>query len=151
MTMLENNHKNKENRKEETVFSYNDGNVYMGEMVNGLRHGRGILRTPAFVYSSQTQAEYTSEYAVENAHLAKWHEYIGDWVNDKLHGRGVHLWKSGNGSEIILFHGNWVHGQPQRNRRPSESESESESVQDLETEESKVDLETANEREIFGY
>lgn len=130
----------KENRRE-TIFSYENGDVYMGEMVNGLRNGRGTLRTPAFVKKSGcTQLEYedTSEYAVENSHLAKWHEYIGEWVNDKMHGCGVHLWKSENGAEVTIFNGEWIDGQPQRNRRPSESESSTSMNEELEL-------------EIFGY
>ena len=135
---------NKENRRE-TIFSYENGDVYMGEMVNGLRNGRGTLRTPAFVKKS----DYTQlEYAVENTHLAKWHEYIGEWVNDKMHGRGVHLWKSGNGAEVTIFHGEWINGQPQRNRRPSESESEPEPEPESIT---SMSMNEELELEIFGY
>jgi hypothetical protein len=132
----------KETRRE-TIFSYENGDVYMGEMVNGLRNGRGTLRTPAFIKKSdftQLEYEHTSEYAVENAHLAKWHEYIGEWANDKMHGCGVHLWKSGNGAEVTIFNGEWIDGQPQRNRRPSESESSSSTSMNEEL-----------ELEIFGY
>jgi hypothetical protein len=140
----DNNNNNKENRRE-MIFSYENGDVYMGEMVNGLRNGRGTLRTPAFVNKTDcVEYEYTSEYAVENAHLAKWHEYIGEWVNDKMHGRGVHLWKSGNGAEVTMFHGEWIHGQPQRNRRPSESESELEP-------EPTTSMNEELELELFGY
>ena len=145
---------NKENRRE-TIFSYENGDVYMGEMVNGLRNGRGTLRTPAFVKKSdctQLEYEYTSEYAVENAHLAKWHEYIGDWVIDKMHGCGVHLWKSGNGAEVTIFHGEWINGQPQRNRRPSESESEPEPEPVPESITSmSMTMNEELELEIFGY
>ena len=56
--------------------------------------------------------EYTSEDAVEYAHLAKWHEYIGMWENDKMHGYGVHVQKSGDGKEIVIFEGMWEHGKP---------------------------------------
>jgi hypothetical protein len=139
---------NKENRRE-TIFSYENGDVYMGEMVNGLRNGRGTLRTPAFVNKNdctQLEYEHTSEYAVENAHLAKWHEYIGEWVNDKMHGRGVHLWKSGNGAEVTIFHGEWINGQPQRNRRLSESEPESEPESIT-----SMSMNEELELEVFGY
>ena len=135
--------------KRETIFSYKNGDVYMGEMVGGLRNGRGTLRTPAVVYNSgctQLEYEHTSENAVENAHLAKWHEYIGEWVDDKMHGCGVHLWKSGNGAEVTIFNGEWTNGQPQRNRRPSESESESESESSPST-----SMNEELELEIFGY
>ena len=78
-----------------------------------LRHGRGTLRTPAFVYGMPLK-NYTSEEAIENAQYAKWHEYAGTWENDKLHGYGVHIQKSGNGGEIVIFEGTWVHGKPLR-------------------------------------
>jgi hypothetical protein len=131
--------------KMETIFSYKNGDVYMGEMIDGLRNGRGTLRTPAFVDKSH-RFEYTSENAVENAHLAKWHEYIGEWVDDKMHGCGVHLWKSGNGAEVTIFNGEWTNGQPQRNRRPSESESESESEPTT-----LMSMNEELELEVFGY
>jgi hypothetical protein len=147
---MDSHYNDNENRRE-VIFSYENGDVYMGEMVNGLRNGRGTLRTPAFVNKidcTKLEYEYTREYAVENAHLAKWHEYIGEWVNDKMHGCGVHLWKSGNGAEVTMFHGEWINGQPQRNRRPSESES------DPEPESTTSMLMTMNEElelEVFGY
>jgi hypothetical protein len=135
--------------KMETIFSYKNGDVYMGEMIDGLRNGRGTLRTPAFVNKTDcVDYEYTSEYAVENAHLAKWHEYIGEWVNDKMHGCGVHLWKSGNGAEVTIFHGEWINGQPQRNRRLSESESEASSST---PENNNLGMGEELELEVFGY
>lgn len=114
---------------QEHIYSYPDGTVYMGQMrvnTNGggddrsgglslshARHGRGTLRTPAFVYGMPLK-NYTSEEAAENAHLAKWHEYAGTWENDKLHGYGVHVQKSGSGSEIIVFEGIWKNGKPMK-------------------------------------
>ncbi len=98
---------------QEHIFSYPDGSVYMGHMRDGVtRHGRGTLRTPAFVYGEMKN--YTSDEAAENAHLAKWHEYAGIWENDKLHGYGVHVRKSGDGGEILIFEGIWENGKPTR-------------------------------------
>jgi hypothetical protein len=106
---------------QEHIFSYPDGSVYMGHMrrddatdksSSHKRHGRGTLRTPAFVYGEMKN--YTSDEAAENAHLAKWHEYAGMWENDKLHGHGVHVQKSGDGGEILIFDGIWQHGKPMR-------------------------------------
>ncbi len=118
----------------ECIFSYANGSVYMGHMVNGKRHGRGTLRSAAFVYSSDS--EYTQENAVENAHCAKWHEYIGNWSNDEMHGYGCHLWKSGDGGEVTLFQGEWEHGRPQRKRRQSGDS---------------VDFNEEVETSVFGY
>ena len=123
---------------QEQIYSYPDGTVYMGHMVvhyprdggvvcdeaaattpavatvvSHQRHGPGTLRTPAFVYGIPLKS-YTSDEAAENAHLAKWHEYIGTWKNDKLHGYGVHLQKSGDGNEIVIFEGIWENGKPKK-------------------------------------
>jgi hypothetical protein len=95
----------------EYIYSYPNGSVYMGHMRDNQRHGRGTLRTAAFVYGAN-HASYKSEDAEENAHRAKWHEYAGTWENDKLHGYGVHLQKSGNGAEIVIFEGEWNQGKP---------------------------------------
>lgn len=103
---------------QERIYSYPDGTVYMGHMrichqkdnVSYKRHGSGTLRTPAFVYGTYLNRDE----AEENAHLAKWHEYIGNWKNDKLHGYGVHLQKSGDGSEIVIFEGIWENGKPKK-------------------------------------
>jgi hypothetical protein len=121
---------------QEQIYSYPDGTVYMGHMVvvfpkggdavccdetaavctaamSHRRHGSGTLRTPAFVYGVPLKS-YTSDEAAENAHLAKWHEYIGTWKNDKLHGYGVHVQKSGNGGETLIFEGIWENGKPKK-------------------------------------
>ena len=109
----------------EHIYSYPDGSVYMGHMrendpesiksggLSHLRHGRGTLRTPAFVYGIPLK-NYTSEEAVENAQYAKWHEYAGTWENDKLHGYGVNVQKAGHGGEIIIFEGTWENGKPMK-------------------------------------
>jgi len=103
----------------ERIYSYPDRTVYMGHMRANdnqggfLRHGSGTLRTPAFVYGAPLK-DYTSEEAIENAQYAKWHEYIGTWANDKLHGYGVHVQKSGDGGEMVLFEGLWENGKPMK-------------------------------------
>jgi len=99
---------------QEHIFSYPDGSVYMGHMRDGKRHGRGTLRTPAFVYGDIMALRYTSDEAADNAYMAKWHEYAGMWENDKMHGHGVNVRKSGDGSEIVIFEGIWVNGAPTR-------------------------------------
>lgn len=94
------------------IFSYPDGSNYMGHMRDGQRHGSGTLRTAAFVYGEMSAKNYTSDEAADNAHLAKWHEYAGMWQNDIMHGHGVHIRKSGDGGEIVVFEGIWENGVP---------------------------------------
>jgi hypothetical protein len=108
---------------QEHIYSYPDGSVYMGHMrendaeiiknggLSHLRHGRGTLRTPAFVCGIPWK-NYTSDEAAENAQFAKWYEYAGTWENDKMNGYGVNVQKSGDGGEIIIFDGIWKHGKP---------------------------------------
>jgi hypothetical protein len=96
---------------EEVIFTYPDGSNYMGEMWKGKKHGKGTLRTAAFVYGRENAAaNYTSDEAAENGHLATWNEYIGCWKNDKMHGYGCHVRKFGDGSQIMLFEGIWIDG-----------------------------------------
>jgi hypothetical protein len=96
---------------EEVIFTYPDGSNYMGQMWEGKKHGKGTLRTAAFVYGGgNSAANYTSDEAAENGHLATWNEYIGCWKNDKMHGYGCHVRKFGDGSQITLFEGIWNDG-----------------------------------------
>ena len=90
----------------EDIYSYPDGSVYMGNMKNGKKHGRGTLRTAAFIYGEL----YAASSAEDNAHLAKWHEYIGNWVDDVMHGPGKHVMMCGNGTMNVLFDGFWDNG-----------------------------------------
>jgi hypothetical protein len=96
---------------EEVIFTYPDGSNYMGQMCECKKHGKGTLRTAAFVYGGgNSAANYTSDEAAENGHLATWNEYIGCWKNDKMHGYGCHVRKFGDGSQITLFEGIWNDG-----------------------------------------
>ena len=90
----------------EVIYSYPDGSVYMGSMKDGKKHGLGTLRTPSFIYGEM----YPSSSAGDNAHLAKWHEYIGNWVDDVMHGPGKHVNMRGDGSANVLFDGIWDNG-----------------------------------------
>ncbi len=64
------------------IMTYEDGDVYCGEMVNGQKHGQGVLK--------YGQSEFY---------------YTGGWLNDMRHGMGVE--KSSEG----LYHGEWNENQ----------------------------------------
>jgi hypothetical protein len=105
-----------EKQQSEVIFTYTDGSNYMGQMLEGKKHGRGTLRTAAFIYGGEkAAANYTSDEAAENGHMVNWHEYIGMWKNDKMHGFGRHIRKFGNGREHIMFEGEWIDGKAQDN------------------------------------
>ena len=92
----------------EAIYSYEDGSVYMGMMQDGLKHGSGTLRTAALIYGAM--GPISSAEAEDNMHLVKWHEYIGEWQNDVMHGKGRHVMMRGDGSQSILFDGVWSNG-----------------------------------------
>ena len=60
------------------TLHYKDGSVYVGQVVNGKRHGRGrrIWESGAF--------------------------YDGDWRDNKRHGKGRYIWPSG-----AVYEGDW--------------------------------------------
>jgi hypothetical protein len=93
-------------KRKEEIYSYDDGSVYMGEMVNNKKHGRGTLRTAALVHGEM----FTYDEAEDNMHLVQWHEYIGEWVDDIMHGHGKYVLMRGDGSQNVLYDGLWNHG-----------------------------------------
>lgn len=50
--------------------TYEDGSTYSGQLVQGRRHGHGEWQTSAG-------------------------HYVGEWVDDAMHGRGKHTWTDG--------------------------------------------------------
>jgi hypothetical protein len=96
--------------RNEFIFSYPDGSVYMGDMINDKKHGRGTLRTAAFIYGAMYHPDLSADTAEDNSHLAKWHEYIGEWSDDVMHGHGKHVMMSGDGKQNVLFDGVWANG-----------------------------------------
>ena len=67
------NNKNNHDKFDEGKRYYENGGYYIGEFVNGLRHGKGIL--------------YNSEGKII---------YKGDFKNDKFDGYGKYIFKNGN-------------------------------------------------------
>ena len=90
--------------QEEGILTYDDGSCYIGGVKNGKKHGKGVLSTLAFVYTALGRAN------IEDAHLAKWNEYHGTWVDDKMHGYGQMIRRCATGSKLVLFDGMWENG-----------------------------------------
>ena len=90
----------------EEILTYSDGSCYIGQVKDGKKHGKGILSTLAFVYSAHGHS------SSENAHLAKWNEYHGNWVDDHMHGPGKMLRKCFNGDTQVIYDGLWENGRP---------------------------------------
>lgn len=93
-------------QQEEGILTYDDGSCYIGGVKNGKKHGKGVLSTLAFVYTAHIRAN------IEDAHLAKWNEYHGTWVDDKMHGYGQMIRRcAANSDKLVLFDGMWENGQ----------------------------------------
>jgi hypothetical protein len=94
--------------KEEAIC-YPNGSCYLGEVSpDGLKHGKGQLSTRAIVVNTRGVTVAMSE---ANAWSAKWIEYEGQWVNDKMHGPGIMREMRGDGSSVIIYDGAWDNGE----------------------------------------
>lgn len=90
--------------QKDSILTYNDGSCYIGQVMNGQKHGKGILSTRAFIYTSHTYPDQ------EDAIFAKWFEYEGEWLYDKMNGNGKLTHKCRNGSSNIIYEGKWKDG-----------------------------------------
>jgi hypothetical protein len=88
-------------------MTYQDGSVYGGSWVDGMRHGRGKC---IFVDGS----EYEGEFREGNFHghgRMTWNDggwYVGEWNNGKMHGRGTEVLPDGS----VRHDGDWLQGYP---------------------------------------
>ena len=82
---------------------YNDA-VYRGELVNGKRHGIGVMQyRKARVYEGQWQNDARSGRGMER--YSNGNRYEGDFLKGKPHGKGLYTWAN---SEV--YEGEWAHG-----------------------------------------
>ena len=95
---------NTSTKPEEGILTYDDGSCYIGGVKNGKKHGKGILSTLAFVYTANIRSRQ------EDAHLAQWNEYEGEWLDDKMNGLGKMVRKCRNGASNIIYDGIWKDG-----------------------------------------
>jgi hypothetical protein len=95
---------NNTHKLQESILTYDDGSCYIGEVLDGKKHGKGILSTIAFVYSAHTRSNQ------EDNMFAKWNEYEGEWINDKMNGWGKMVRKCRNGNTNVIYEGIWKDG-----------------------------------------
>ena len=82
---------------------YEDGEYYIGQFKNGLRHGKGTMyySNGNIMYEGDwvnDKREGNGKYIDENSNY-----YIGQWKNDLKHGKGTEYYKNGS----IKFDGYW--------------------------------------------
>lgn len=87
------------------VETYEDGSVYEGKHVRGLRHGRGIWRSD--------EESYDGQWADDHRHGAgrqTWRDgrvFVGQFADGSFGGHGRMEWRSPNG-ELTVFEGQYV-------------------------------------------
>ena len=93
-------------------MTYQDGSIYGGSWVDGMRHGRGKC---IFVDGSQ----YEGDFREGNFHghgKMTWNDggwYVGNWCNGEMDGLGKEVRPDGS----LRHDGKWSGGQPIRDRR----------------------------------
>merc|ERR1711874_99025 len=83
-----------------------DGSMYMGQLVDGKRHGRGVFRSSfeLFMY----EGEWNDDHRHGNGRCS-WEDgrfYKGQFVNGKFEGEGHMEWKTPQGT--VIFEGQYV-------------------------------------------
>lgn len=97
-------------------MTYQDGSIYGGSWVDGMRHGRGKC---IFVDGSQ----YEGDFREGNFHghgKMTWNDggwYVGNWSNGEMDGLGREVRPDGS----LRHDGEWSGGQPIRDRRRRQS------------------------------
>ena len=87
------------------TYRWNNGDVYTGEYVKGIRHGKG-----KFVYANGNY--YDGDWVDGKYHghgIYHWNDgdqFEGEWQNDKRHGSGKWTYANGN-----YYTGVWEHGE----------------------------------------
>ena len=90
---------------------YENGEYYIGEMLNGLRHGKGkeYYKNGTIMYDGNFvngKREGDGKYIDESGNY-----YIGQWLNDLQHGKGIVYYKNGT----IMYDGNFINGKIEEN------------------------------------
>ena len=96
----------KENKEAEQKYIYENGDYYIGQSLNGLKHGKGIYynKNNTILYEGDfvlNKIEGKGKYYWENGEY-----YIGEWLNGHRHGKGILYYKN----NLIKYEGDFVNG-----------------------------------------
>jgi hypothetical protein len=88
-----------------TIVKSLDGSIYKGQLDRfGKRTGFGTYRTPIMLYGVYDPAN--------SSRLMNWMEYRGEWQDDEASGRGT-MWRyRGDGTNVVVYEGDWKNGEP---------------------------------------
>ena len=89
---------------------YNDGSRYVGQVVNGLKEGKGIMNlNNGDRYEGEWRNDKREGKGIKyfNEEPFKGDRYEGDYRNDKREGKGIYYWNNGNRAM-----GDYYNGEP---------------------------------------
>eukprot|EP00929_Paragymnodinium_shiwhaense_P070010 TRINITY_DN35395_c0_g2_i1.p1 TRINITY_DN35395_c0_g2~~TRINITY_DN35395_c0_g2_i1.p1 ORF type:complete len:215 (-),score=51.70 TRINITY_DN35395_c0_g2_i1:125-769(-) len=119
----------KEATGQDTEETYEDGSTYVGQVVEGRRHGRGVWTSPSEQYSGQWKLDqrdgqgrqtwsdgrcFEGQFSLgkfDGHGRMEWHTahglmvYEGQYVCDMKHGTGLYQWP-----DQRIYKGQWVQG-----------------------------------------
>ncbi|XP_014674179.1 PREDICTED: radial spoke head 10 homolog B-like isoform X2 [Priapulus caudatus] len=91
-------------------YIWPDGSTYEGEVLNGLRQGQGVFRSPTrpclYVGEWSKGKRHGKGKVTYNSDGTSY--YDGEWKQSELHGHGLRRYSSGN-----VYEGEWYHGKRQ--------------------------------------
>jgi hypothetical protein len=94
--------------QESVVLNFADGARYVGDVVNGKRHGRGVLTlADGEIYEGEFRDDKKSGKGVLT--LTDGARYDGEFKNNEIHGKGVLTWADGESYEGEFVNGK-MHG-----------------------------------------
>merc|ERR1712241_698072 len=88
-------------------MTYQDGSLYNGSWVDGMRHGRGKC---IFVDGSEYEGDFRKGKFHGHGKMT-WNDrgwYVGNWCEGEIHGRGKEVRPDGS----LRHDGEWERGQP---------------------------------------
>jgi hypothetical protein len=90
--------------EEQTLIEHIDGSIYIGNAVDGIPQGKGILILPNGTYF-YGYFENGLMHGVGTLYLVDGGIYHGNWENGHVTGYGIYTWSDGD-----QYRGNWVDG-----------------------------------------
>ncbi|KAL1503308.1 hypothetical protein AB1Y20_011360 [Prymnesium parvum] len=86
-------------------YTWSDGSTYVGEVLDGLRHGVGTFTAPGGLPAYEGEWSHGMRHGRGVLAYEDGAKYDGEWFHDERHGEGVMTYANGN-----VYDGSWVMG-----------------------------------------
>jgi hypothetical protein len=91
---------------------WQDGEKYVGDWLNGLKHGYGVLKFAEHKLGFSYEGGWNfGKFSGNGTFIWKDGEkYVGEYLNDLRHGRGVETYPENDGLGRVSYDGRWREG-----------------------------------------